>query len=113
MALVTLKSQGDTKEGHRKAPSRSQGVLWGASCVRSCDRCFWCSCQVSLFDEARCRVPIKADIVEGIKRKPPQNGALCSNRHAGDRADKLNAVTFFQLWCWSCHMVGCSINDAP
>ena len=85
-------------EGREKRPWIALGAEREA-CIRSCDRCFWCYCQVSLVDEARPRVPIKADIVEGIKRKPPQDSALCSNRHADDRADKLDAVTFFQLWC--------------
>ena len=83
-------------EGREKRPGVTRGA--GAS-IHSCDRCFWCDCQVAPVDEARPRVPIKADVVEGIKRKPPQDSALCSNRHADDRADKLDAVTFFQLWC--------------
>ena len=76
--------------------------------------CFrWCWCQVARVDQARHSIPIKPDIAERVERKSPQNDAPRSDRHACDGADELDAVTFFQLWCRSRHMLGRSINDAP
>jgi len=72
----------------------------------------WCGRHVTLTDETRHDVAIKADIIEQVKRKLAQNDASCSGRHARDRVDQLNYITCFQLWCRLCHMVGHSINDA-
>src|SRR5688572_27825665 len=99
--MIKRRPQASGPRAKQNAPSQSQGrahkLLRRAA---QCSRCryfrrHWC--QEARADQARPRISIKANIVERVECKPPQNRTARSRCYAYDWVDEFDVVALFQL----------------